>query len=467
MTTPRAAAIYARISSDAEGTGLGVARQVEDCERLAERLGWTVGEVYTDNDVSAYSGKRRRSYERMLTDLRDGLRDAVLVYHVDRLWRRPVELEEFLAAMDSARIKRVRFVTGDSDIMTGDGLMVVRILAAAAANESASKSRRIKRKFQQNAEQGKPHGGGRRRPYGYGVDKVTIREDEAAVIRTLVTRFLAGESLRSLAAWLDAQDVRTVEGGRWTTQTLRTLMASGRIAGLREHQGQVIGPAVWQPIISVDERNKVLARIENQKTTGRRAPRRYLLSGLLRCGKCDNRLYSAARATTRRYVCSAGPDHGGCGRLTVVAEPLEQFIADSVLMRLSSPALSEALAGRAAADEQASALADQVAADRAQLEELAGLYGQRAISAAEWLSARNPIETRLRDGQRRLNRMTQSTALDGLTGLDGELGPKWASLNLDRQHAVVSAVLEHAVIGPGTHGARSLDPARVQAVWRL
>ncbi len=32
----------------------------------------------------------------MLTDLADGSRDAVLIYHVDRLTRRPIELEQFL-----------------------------------------------------------------------------------------------------------------------------------------------------------------------------------------------------------------------------------------------------------------------------------------------------------------------------------------------------------------------------------
>ncbi|MEO6988327.1 MAG: recombinase family protein, partial [Aquihabitans sp.] len=76
------AAIYARISSD-DGTALGVARQVEDCERLAVELGWEVAEVYVDNDVSAYSGKKRPAFERMVADLRDGYRDGVLVYHLD------------------------------------------------------------------------------------------------------------------------------------------------------------------------------------------------------------------------------------------------------------------------------------------------------------------------------------------------------------------------------------------------
>lgn len=101
----RAAAIYARISSDVEGSGLGVTRQLEDCRKLAESLGWSVAEEYVDNDLSAYSGKVRPGYERMLADLRDGERDAVIVYHVDRLTRRPIELEQFLEALDAAKVR--------------------------------------------------------------------------------------------------------------------------------------------------------------------------------------------------------------------------------------------------------------------------------------------------------------------------------------------------------------------------
>lgn len=51
---PKAAAIYARISSDPEGDRLGVTRQVDDCRAMAERRGWPVAEVYVDDDVSAY-----------------------------------------------------------------------------------------------------------------------------------------------------------------------------------------------------------------------------------------------------------------------------------------------------------------------------------------------------------------------------------------------------------------------------
>jgi site-specific DNA recombinase len=61
-STPVRAAIYARISSDTDGTRAGVDRQLADCHTLATSLGWSVAQEYVDNDISAYSGKRRPEY---------------------------------------------------------------------------------------------------------------------------------------------------------------------------------------------------------------------------------------------------------------------------------------------------------------------------------------------------------------------------------------------------------------------
>lgn len=69
MTSPRAAAIYARISRDVTGEALGVERQLQDSRKLAESRGWVMAEEYVDNDISAYGGKSRPAYERMLTDI--------------------------------------------------------------------------------------------------------------------------------------------------------------------------------------------------------------------------------------------------------------------------------------------------------------------------------------------------------------------------------------------------------------
>lgn len=457
--------MYARISSDTEGKALGVTRQLEDCRRLAAQMGWPIGQEYVDNDLSAYSGKRRPAYQQMLTDLADGLRDAVICYHVDRLTRRPVELEQFVATVDAAGVRKVRFVSGDMDLGTGDGLLIGRIMAAVAANESAAKSRRMRRKWEQNAAAGIPHGGSTR-PFGYEADRMTVRPDEAEVVRQVVARYLAGESLRSLCTWLTEQGVSTVTGREWRSPTLRGLLRSGRIAGLREHLGEVVGPAQWPAIIDRADRERVLARMAERVASGRRTPRRYVLSGLLRCGRCGGKLYASPRANSRRYVCLRGPDHGGCGRLTVVAEPLEAFLVEAVLQRLDGPELAAVLAGRRE-DTDAGELSDGLAGDQAQLDELAVMFGKQEISGREWRAAREPIERRMAERQRQLAAATRTDALTGLPGNGGHLRDQWESLSLSRQAAIVSAVLDHAVIEPGQSGARSLDPARVRAIWRV
>lgn len=230
---------------------------------------------------------------------------------------------------------------------------------------------------------------------------------------------------------------------------MRALLTSARRAGLREHQGQIVGKAVWEPIVTEQMRARVLARLSEQSRTGRRSPRRYLLSGMLRCGKCQGVLFSAARQDTRRYVCSAGPDHGGCGRLTVVAAPVEDLIARAVLLRLDSPELADALSGRAAADEHTAALALALAEDRRQQEKLGGLWAAKKIDTAGSLCARGDLEARIRDAETRPARLTRSDALSGLVGHGQQLRAQWAELDLTRQAAIVRAVLDHAVIGPG------------------
>lgn len=462
----RAAAVYTRISSDQEGTGLGVARQEQDCRELAERLGWPVAEVYCDNDVSAYSGKKRPAYRRLLADVAAGRRDGVVIYHPDRLTRRPVELEEFVDTFTRAKA-RVKFVAGDADITTGDGLLVLRIMAAVAANESASKARRIARKHQELAERGMPNMSGKYRPFGYADDRVTIIPAEAEAIRSMVARFLAGDSWRSLAAWANEQGIKTSSGGEFTSITVRTMLLSARVAGLRAHGGEVVAPGRWEAIITPEQRQRMLDLVASRKQTGRRTPRRYLLSGLVRCSRCGNRMYAAARQEGRRYVCMTGPDHGGCGRMMIQAEPVEQLVADGVLLRLSSSAMVDALAGRAQDDAEAARLAAQIKADQERLTDFAAMLATGEMSKMEWRAARDVVDQRLKTAQRQLNQITHADALSGLDLASPQLAELFASLELERQHAIIATVLECVEILPGRRGIQHVDPARVSPVWKL
>ncbi len=153
------AAVYCRISLDAGGEALGVQRQQEMCEKLAAEKGWPVGEVYIDNDRSAYSGRPRPAYERMLADLEADRRDAVLCVDLDRLTRRPVELERFMEMADAHGIALAN-VSGDTDLSSSDGRFKARIIGAVARQESEKKAERVSRESEQAARRGiQPRGG--------------------------------------------------------------------------------------------------------------------------------------------------------------------------------------------------------------------------------------------------------------------------------------------------------------------
>jgi site-specific DNA recombinase len=459
------AGVYARISSDREGDSLAISRQLADCEQLAERRGWRVVERYVDSDISAYSGKRRPEYLRMLDDIETGLVDAVVVYHADRLHRHPRELEDFIDLCQRTKT-RIATVSGDLDLSTHEGQLLARITGAVARKESDDKSRRIRRKHEELAAAGKPSGGGTR-PYGYEADKRTIRPDEADVIRACVRRVLAGDSLRSICIDLNRRGVATVTGKEWTSQTLRRMLMSPRISGQREHRGEIAAKAEWPAIITSRQTEQLQAKLRDPARRTNRASRRYLLTQLLRCSHCRAMLVARPRADhTRRYVCATGPGFDGCGKTTVIAEPVEHFIAQAVLHRLETPRLHEARK-RTPNDAKGAEWQAEVERRQGQLDELAALWADGEITRGEWMRARRPIEKHLSTAKKKLAALNRTTVLLPFVDDAKALREQWQSMTLTRQHEIVVATLQHVEVGPAVRGRNRFDESRLRPVWRV
>jgi DNA invertase Pin-like site-specific DNA recombinase len=465
---PKAAAVYARISHDPKGDHLGVDRQRADCQALAARHGWTIAEEYIDNDVSAFSGKRRPEYQRMLADIKSGAIDGVIVYNLDRLHRQPRELEPFLDLCEEAKLTALKSVEGDINLATTDGRFQARILGAMHAKASEDTSRRVRRKNLELAEQGKPGGGGAR-PYGYRADRLTVEPGEAAVIREVAARVLAGASLRASATDLNDRGVRTVSGRPWTIQVLGRMLTSARLSGQREYHGEIVATGIWEPILTPDQTQRLRLALAGPDRATRHTVRKYLLSGgLLRCGRCGGPLAARPQADgARRYVCIKGPGQPGCGGTAIKAEPVETFVTEAVTLRLDSPMLAATLAGKVRDDAALSQLQTYLAEDQAQLTEIAEVYAHRTISLAEYLAARKPIQHRIDSARRQLAKVTQTEALDRYVGSASVLRDGWPDLPITRQHAIIAAVLDHAVVAPAVPGRAAFDPARLTPLWRL
>jgi DNA invertase Pin-like site-specific DNA recombinase len=463
---PRHPAIYVRISDDREGEAKGVGRQLEDCRALVAQRDWPKAAVYDDNDRSAWKrGVVRGEFRRLLSDLSDGTVDAVVVYDSDRFYRQPRELEEFIDVCEKASVTQLTQVTGDVDLGSTDGRLTLRIKAAVAVKESDDKSRRIKRKALELAQDGKVGGGGTR-PFGFEQDRVTVRDSEAAVIVDLKDRLLAGESVRSLAFDLGARRITTTTGKAWAPTVLRRMLKSARISGRREHKGEIVATAEWPPIITAQDSDRLRAVLSDPARRKNERARSYLLAGMLRCGHCGESLVSRPRDDgRRRYVCARRPGANSCGKLAIVSDKLEEFVVEMVLLRLEGPELSRALAAQNGHREDVHQQTVDQAAE--QLEELANLYAEQKVGAREWLAARAPIEERLRRAESDLARSNGSTAVAEFVGTGSNLRELWGDLPMSRQRAILAALIDQVAIGPAVRGRNRFDPDRVAPVWQI
>lgn len=441
-------------------------RQIADCERIAQQRGWVVAERYVDDDISAWSGKRRPEFERLLADLRAGAVRGVLVYHLDRLTRGDLRvLESFVDLCDELRVE-LGCVTGDVDLATSTGRLTARMLGSLARYESDHKSERIRRKHEEIAANGRVSGGGSR-PYGYEADKLTVRAAEAAIVRECAKRLLAGEPVLSIVRDLNERGVTSASGGVWSPQSLRRILASPRISGQRTHHGQIVAKAVWPAIIGAKDGAKIRALLANPERRTNKAARRYLLGGLLVCSHCGERLVARPRSGgQRRYACAKGPGFSGCGKTYINADNVERFVTEAVLIRLDSAALQRALERRQRKAPDAQRWLSELEQAQAQQVELAAAYGNREISMDELRAARKPIEARLTNARKQLAKLSRSSVLDRYIGNGDALRADWDSLDLSQQHALVAAVVDSIRVGPARRGYNRFDESRLTPVWR-
>lgn len=460
----RRAAIYTRISLDAEGEGLGVARQEADCRRRAAELGWDVVAVHQDNSVSAFTGKTRPGYEALVDDLKNGVADALVVWKPDRLHRRPVELEEFIDLVELHDIAVATVAGGGLDLTTSEGRAMARVVGAFARMESEVKAERQRRKHLQLAETGQPVGG--TRPFGYEKGGLVVRESEAQLIREAAARLLAGGTLRGICLDWNTQGIEAPRGGRWTQNSIKRILTSWRTGGIRALAGEPIAPAAWPAIL--DETTHRQLRdllLASGRGNGGFRPRTHVLTGLLRCWRCGTSL-NARRGKNRRrtYICANDPQKGGCGGLRIVADYLEQHVAAAVSVALDAPALEQARAQLADGPDVA---AGELAAAEAKLRGLADDWAADRITKGEWLTARATVEARIIAAHAELARRQQASVLASWAGDGAALLERWDQLPIDRQRGVLDAVIDHITIGPGHPGAIRFDPARVTITWKV
>lgn len=470
-STARRCGIYLRISEDRTGREAGVGRQEPDCRALAERLGWEVAGVYTDNDVSAFNGKRRPGYERLKADLLAGKIDAIVVWHPDRLYRRSRDLLDLIDLLGETKPEVATVQAGTVDLSTPNGRLVAKIGADVAEHESEHKAERVKAWHRQRAEAGLHNGG--MRPFGYCADRVTIDKAEAELIREGVRRILAGEGRFRIVSDWNARGYRTVGGSEWSPVRFRDTLTGPRIAGYRQHNGR-LHPAKWPAIIEPEVWEQVKAAFKSQKAKPGR-PASYPLSGILRCALCGNGLTgnrSTRNGVVHRYYRCNGKqsnDHG-CGKIARNAARLEDHVIGEVLAALSGPGLAKALRARRKAVKGGDDTVAVIATLEGRLERLKTEYavggpnGEQMWTKADFVKLKAELEQKLAAAYARLG---DSTA-EPIDLPAGNLAGWWPTATIPERRQVIGFVVDRVLVHPvGKGGSNLYNADATEIIWKV
>ena len=403
---------YARYSTDRQ-TEASILDQQRVCRERAAREGWTLAHEFTDEGISGAALGNRPGVQAALAALANG--GVLLLADTTRLSRS----QELAPLIDRLRFRGVRVigVLDGFDSSSAHARMQAGLSGLMSDELRANIRARTHSALQMRAREARPTGG---RAYGFDKDGAVV-EAEAAIVREVFARAAAGEGLKAIASDLNVRGVpspgstwnreKRRKDGRWLISTLHAMLGNeryiGRVVwnrsvwvknpdtGVRERRERpreewVVreGPALIEPAVFETLAARSAARTAAYGSAKGTVPR-YLLSGLLVCRGCGQRLIAVGNRGSH-YYCGSHR-HGGPAACEM-AKGVRRDIAERVILapvrdELLSPAAVrhavELIRGWAKSDRQATDVVPGLDAIDAEIAELQALMAARpALSGA-------------------------------------------------------------------------------------
>lgn len=485
-------AILARVSRDSSGIGRSVEEQVRDGRDWAARENWNVVDVITETgSASRFSTRTSRDqWDTAIRLVESGTIDALITWENSRATRK---LDGYAQLRNACARNGVRWGYGGKlfDLSAREDRFRTGLDALLAEDEAERTSERVRRAIAANAVAGKPHG---KNLYGYTrVHDATTRvlvsivpdPASAPIVQEAARRLLHGDTLYAVAADFNDRGIpprrpkrtahREAEG--WTPVAVKQMLNQPAYAGMRQHQGQIIGAAMWEPLIPLDEWTELQA-VLNDPARRRVTPWSvtHLLTGIAECGHgdCLGRLVASRNSSVtsengvrtrrhyRNYRCRLST------HTSVAMKYADVIITEQAIERLSRPDFLEAASSHDAAD------------DGTRREILAEIDGHRRWLAEVAVLAEQERDLRLLRDQKRIVEPKIEAAnrrLAALMKLDSraadlarevDIRNAWEQLDVDARREIIGSLMQ-IVVHPATRrGARGLRQAmdRIEIRWR-
>lgn len=427
-------------------------------EAFAAQSGYTVVDWVEGIDES---GSRARSawwprLEQSIDRLQAGEFQTIIVWKFSRTSRNRLRWAVALDRVDSLGGAIVS-ATEPIESRTASGKFARGLLGEVNAYQADLIGETWRDTHARRVREGLPANGKPR--FGYEYDRArgfTPDPLTAPVLHETYLRYIAGESIYSLVAWLNAGPTRPVGGygkkgdGLWSDRTLRRVLDSGFGAGYFSANGQrhkgahpaLITDAEWDAYQEARERRRTYRRGERST---------YLLSGLVWCA-CGSKMNAGqyGHANTPKFRCKAAHEkrthEGG-------------YVSETVLIDAVRAWLTEREAKiRAALEKGLAALPPQIVADpRAELGRRAARATEKLIQLADQrieLDLPLDVYTSLRDryeGERRAAEAELRT-IRVRSGAPLRVLPvlleRWNDIELPEKRELLRAVIERVEVTP-------------------
>ncbi len=222
-------AAYARVSLDKDAMLHSLAAQVSYYKGLIQRKPeWEYAGVYADEGLTG-TKENRPEFQRLLADCRAGKIDMVIVKSISRLARNTVTMLATVRELKRLGID-VLFEKENIHSMSGDGELMLSILASFAQEESLSVSENCKWRIRKNFAAGESNSF---LMYGYRVrsGEYEIIPEEGEIVRQIFEWYLDGTGTGHIAIMLNAKQVKPCRGTSWNRTTIMSILRNEKYTG--------------------------------------------------------------------------------------------------------------------------------------------------------------------------------------------------------------------------------------------
>jgi site-specific DNA recombinase len=317
------AALYARVSSDAQKHEGTIKSQVLELKRQITAAGHVLIKEYIDDGLSG-TQLDRPGLDQMRRDIKTDVFEAIYFLDTDRI-ARDVAYQSIILSELLKHGKQI-IIKGRDYVHNPENKFAVTVLGAVAELERAKIIERTTRGRLHRLRLGELSSNGYR-IYGYEYVKRTptapatlrINEEQAAVVRDIFAMFASGRlGLVTICRTLEERSIPTYRGtGRWDNDRIKSMLLNETYAGVRYFNRlttdlsaapvgakRIHGRFVyrdqkeWIPvcvpaIVSRDLFDTVQERLRRHDERYCRPITHYLLGGLVQCGFCGARASSS------------------------------------------------------------------------------------------------------------------------------------------------------------------------------